>query len=79
MKKANRKKIGLSVKPQRSAEIQPTAENWVKSGQGELMKRFTVDVPESLHRRVKTQCAARGLKMADEIRSLLERHFPESE
>jgi hypothetical protein len=40
------------------------------------MKRFTIDVPISLHRRIKVQCAERGRKMADEIRTLLERHFP---
>lgn len=42
----------------------------------EKMSRFTIDVPESLHRRVKMQCAARGQKMADMMRGLLEREFP---
>jgi len=32
---------------------------------GERMKRFTIDVKESLHRRVKAKCALRGVKMAD--------------
>jgi hypothetical protein len=41
------------------------------------MKRLTIDIPESLHTRVKSQCAKRGAKMADEIRALLEKHFPE--
>ena len=41
------------------------------------MKRLTIDIPESLHTRVKSQCAKRGAKMADEIRALLEAHFPE--
>lgn len=40
------------------------------------MKRFTIDVTESLHTRIKVQCAARGAKMADVIRELLEREFP---
>ena len=40
------------------------------------MKRFTIDVPLALHRRVKTACAQRGLKMADVLRELLEREFP---
>lgn len=44
----------------------------------EKMSRFTIDVPESLHRRVKMQCAARGQKMADMMRDLLEREFPAS-
>ncbi len=42
----------------------------------EPMKRFTIDVPVSLHTRIKTQCAMRGVKMADVLRDLLEREFP---
>ena len=44
----------------------------------EAMKRFTIDVPDDLHRRIKTQCAMRGSKMADVLRELLEREFPKS-
>lgn len=44
----------------------------------EKMSRFTIDVPESLHRRVKMQCAACGQKMANMMRDLLEREFPAS-
>lgn len=40
-------------------------------------KRFTVDVPAGLHRRVKLTCVERGLNMADVVRDLLEREFPE--
>ena len=39
------------------------------------MKRLTIDVPVSLHRKIKSTCALRNLHMADEIRDLLERHF----
>ncbi len=42
----------------------------------EPMKRFTIDVSEGLHKRIKMQCAARGAKMADVIRDLLEKEFP---
>lgn len=42
------------------------------------MSRFTIDVPENLHRWVKVQCAARGQKMAHVMCSLLERKFPKS-
>lgn len=42
----------------------------------EAMKRFTIDVSESLHKRIKAQCAMRGLKMADVIREMLEKEFP---
>jgi hypothetical protein len=45
-------------------------------GDQEAIKRLTVDLPESLHRRVKVACAERGLIMAEVIRELLERKFP---
>jgi hypothetical protein len=44
----------------------------------EPMKRFTIDVPVSLHTRIKAQCALNGVKMADVLRELLEREFPAS-
>lgn len=44
----------------------------------EKMTRFTFDVSESLHRRIKVQCATRGVKMADVVRDFLEREFPAS-
>ena len=42
----------------------------------EPMKRFTIDVTEGLHKRIKAQCAMSGAKMADVIRELLEERFP---
>lgn len=43
----------------------------------EPMKRLTIDLPADLHRRVKRGCADRGIKMADVVRDLLDREFPE--
>ncbi len=63
------------------AEEANAADDWVtrrEVGEGEPMKRFTIDVPQSLHTRIKTQCAMRGSKMADVIRALLEKEFPEA-
>ena len=81
------KRVAIGGKPAATAQPQP-ADEWVKNRQaepeagtgeakGEPMKRLTIDVPESLHTRIKTQCAARRVKMADEIRELLEKHFAE--
>jgi hypothetical protein len=42
------------------------------------MKRFTIDVPLALHTRIKTECARRGVKMADVLREMLKREFPET-
>lgn len=84
------KKIAFSMRPKPT----PTsAEDWVHGSADtghervqagataapqEPMKRFTIDVPLGLHRRIKTQCAMRGQKMADALREILEREFPES-
>jgi hypothetical protein len=43
-----------------------------------VMRRFTIDVSDELHKRIKAQCALRGLKMADVLREILEREFPKA-
>jgi hypothetical protein len=43
----------------------------------ETLKRLTIDMPESLHKRVKIGCTMRGTKMNEVIRDLLEREFPD--
>lgn len=68
------KKVSIGTKP--TSKPAPTAADaWVESrtpAEGpEPMKRLTIDVPTSLHRAIKTQCAARGTKIADEVRELL--------
>jgi len=39
----------------------------------EPMKRLTVDVPESLHRKIKGKCGREGRMIADVVREDLER------
>ena len=83
------KKVAFSM-PQKPTP--PNAEEWVQGSADtsrdqartamtapppESMKRFTIDVPYALHRRIKTQCAMRGQKMADVLREIPEREFPE--
>lgn len=68
------KKVSIGVKP--TAKPAPVAADaWVESRAAadtpEQMKRLTIDVPESLHRAIKAQCAMRGTKIADEVRELL--------
>jgi hypothetical protein len=85
-----RKQVKFSKRPSAAPPASEAAEAWVTSRGNDLaangekqdvpdvpMKRLTIDIPESLHIRVKSQCAKRGTKMADEIRALLEKHFPE--
>ena len=71
------KKVTFGTKPA-SRSAQPlNADQWVENRNTEAMKRLTLDLPASLHTRIKATCAIRGVKMADEIRQLLEDHFPE--
>lgn len=76
------KKVSFGAK--RPTEPTPTTDidKWVEDrqpGSPEPTKRFTIDVPISLHKRIKSQCALQNLVMAEVIRDLLEKRFPKSE
>lgn len=43
----------------------------LENKQREENKRLTIDIPASLHRTIKSQCALRGTKIADEVREIL--------
>jgi hypothetical protein len=80
------KKLAFTIPPRTAAN--DNADAWVGKGieqhlqpragaaTAERMKRLTIDVSESLHARIKVDCARRGAKIADEVRELLEKHFP---
>jgi len=71
------KKVSFGTTPKPSPSLPASADQWVESRVvTEEMKRLTLDIPEGLHRRIKSQCAARGVKMVDVIRELLEENFP---
>lgn len=66
------KKVTIGARP--TSKAVPEADTWVESratGDERKMKRLTIDISEDLHRRIKTQCAMRGTKIADEVRELL--------
>lgn len=71
------KKVTFGPKPTPKPTEPASADQWVENRTNEAMKRLTIDVPASLHTRIKATCALRGIKMADEIRHLLEAHFSE--
>jgi hypothetical protein len=65
-------------------------DQWVSNGSLEQSKnisqisddstsltRFTIDIPSELHRKIKSFCALKGVKMKEEIQVLLENHFTE--
>jgi hypothetical protein len=85
---AERKKVAIGGKPSRTKEeaAADAVDAWVAktpavaeaaAEPAEPMKRLTIDVPASLHSRIKVQCAQDGLKMADAIRALLAERFAE--
>jgi hypothetical protein len=57
------KKVSIGTKPT-NKPAPAAADAWVESRSNgdkpEAMKRLTIDVPESLHRAIKAQCAMRG-------------------
>jgi hypothetical protein len=73
------KKVSITPKPT-NVQSEPNLDNWISQGKenlndaqptSEKIKRLTIDIPESLHRTIKAQCANRGNKIVDEIRALL--------
>lgn len=44
----------------------------------EPFKRLTINVPQSLHARVKLKCVQDGTTIADVVRNFLERKFPDT-
>jgi hypothetical protein len=64
------------IEPPPEAQNADQAEG--KSAKPEAMKRLTIDIPMSLHKRVKSQCANQGTTIADVVRAFLERKFPEA-
>jgi hypothetical protein len=72
------KKVSFAGK--RPSALPPAnLDDWVQNRETiprEPTKRLTIDVPLSLHKRIKSQCAMQDLVMADEIRQLLEQRFP---
>jgi hypothetical protein len=55
----------------------PDAEWFKADAPAEPTRQLTVDIPESLHTKIKLACAANHQKMADAVRALLEEHWPE--
>ncbi len=70
------KKVGLSARPKPMPTAPPTAEAWVEKRTEEETKRLTVEIPASLHARIKGRCGLEGYKMTDRILEILEREFP---
>jgi hypothetical protein len=73
------KKVPIGARPTSQIQPPPSADQWVDNRAAEPMKRLTIDIPESLHRAIKSQCANRGTKIADEVRMLLLQNYGKGE
>ena len=73
-------KKDLAFKP--AAKTSTTPEEWIEkrdkpAAPVEPTKRLTVDIPQSLHKRIRLACIERDEVMADAIREILQAAFPE--
>jgi len=80
------KTINISKRPSACSGKSP--DEWVTGGAKpqepakpqeaeEKMKRLTIDVPEGLHRRLKTHCSSKGTTIALWVRALIEQGLKE--
>jgi hypothetical protein len=72
------KKVTFSAR-RPSEPLPKTIDDWVENRDPsvpEPTKRLTIDVPITLHKRIKVHCAVENLVMADELRRLLVEKFP---
>jgi len=74
-------KKDLAFKPATKTSASPDA--WIESrdkptAPAEPTKRLTVDIPQSLHKRIRLACIERDEVMADVIRDILQKAFPET-
>ena len=80
------KKVTMSTKPSKTSARELSADDWVSQGanltanehepEKEASARFTIDIPVSLHARIKSQCALKRVKMREEVLAMLEEKFP---
>ena len=76
----NGKRIAIGARP----PANPQAEAWVRQGEdadigkGDLYTaRLTIDVTPALRARIKVAAFTQGVTVAETLRGLLEREFPE--
>lgn len=66
------KKVEFGGRPTPAAT---NTNDWVEGKTGEPTARLTLDIPRSLHAKIKSSCALRHTKMVVEITELLEAKY----
>ncbi|MCR6700969.1 MAG: chromosome partitioning protein ParB [Dokdonella sp.] len=74
------KRIGIGARP----PTNPHAEAWIRQGEGGALQkadlytaRLTLDITPALRARIKVSAFTQGVTVAELLRALLERAFPE--
>jgi len=75
------KRIGIGARP----PANPHAEAWVRQGDAETLHkgdvytaRMTLDITPAMRARIKVSAFTQGVTVAELLRALLEREFPET-
>ena len=74
------KRVGIGARP----PANPHAEAWIRQGSAESLQkgdlytaRLTLDITPAMRARIKVSAFTQGVTVADLLRALLEREFPE--
>ena len=74
------KRVGIGARP----PANPHAEAWIRQGDADALgtvglytARLTLDITPSMRSRIKVSAFTQGVTVADLLRALLEREFPE--
>ena len=75
------KRVGIGARP----PANPHAEAWIRQGDTDALNkadlytaRLTLDVPPAMRARIKVSAFTRGVTVAELLRGLMEREFPEN-
>ena len=73
--KRTTKRIGIGARP----PANPHAEAWIRQGSADDLytARLTLDITPAMRSRIKVSAFTQGVTVADLLRALLEREFPE--
>ncbi|WP_293707485.1 chromosome partitioning protein ParB [Stenotrophomonas sp. UBA7606] len=80
MSQRNGKRIAIGARP----PANPHAEAWVRQGEADALSksdlytaRLTLDITPAMRARIKVSAFTQGVTVAELLRGLLEREFPE--
>lgn len=75
----------INIKPTSEVrQLEKKVDEWVKGSLSletakpeKELYRFTIDIPKSLHKRIKSICASEDISMRDKLTDILSEAFPD--